>query len=148
MKTVFEASTREELTKRINSITDNNKALWGKMNAYQMVKHCALCDDMYHGKIPMKRVFIGYLIGKMILKKSLKDEAPFAKNSPTSPLLYTNKASGEMEEQKKVWLSSIERYANYQDINFVHPFFGPMTREQIGLFVYKHADHHLRQFGA
>jgi len=29
-----------------------------------------------------------------------------------------------------------------------HPLFGPMTWRQWGVATYKHADHHLKQFGA
>lgn len=32
--------------------------------------------------------------------------------------------------------------------DFMHPFFGKITREQIGYLAYKHDDHHLRQFNA
>jgi hypothetical protein len=30
----------------------------------------------------------------------------------------------------------------------VHPLFGPLTWREWGVATYKHADHHLRQFGA
>jgi hypothetical protein len=147
MKSVFEPSTREELIKRINSVTHQHQAHWGKMNAFQMLKHCTLCEDMFHGKIKIKRVLPGLLFGKMVLRKSLKDNSPFGKNSPTSPLLKTTTATGDIEQQKKEWITRIEQYENFNHSDFVHPFFGPMTKEQIGAFTYKHADHHLRQFG-
>jgi hypothetical protein len=118
------------------------------MNIFQMLKHCTLSEEMMQGKIKIKRVFIGRLIGPMILKKVLKDDKPFGKNSPTSSLIKTTKESGDTETQKKEWINRIEQYANYTNPEFIHPFFGPMTKEQIGLFAYKHADHHLRQFGA
>ena len=148
MKSVYEASTREELIRRIITINKDNNARWGKMNVFQMLKHCTLSEDMMQGKIKIKRVFIGRLIGSMILKKVLKDNKPFGKNSPTSSLIKTIKESGDTETQKKEWINRIEQYANYTNPEFIHPFFGPMTKEQIGLFAYKHADHHLRQFGA
>lgn len=147
MNSAFDKTVREELITRINSLSDNNKAQWGKMNAFQMVKHCTHCDDMFLVKINIKRVFIGRLIGKMILKKSLKDNAPFGKNSPTAPILITTGHTGDIEQQKKEWITRIEQYANYSNPNFVHPFFGHMTKDQVGYFVYKHIDHHLRQFG-
>lgn len=147
MNSVFETSIREELIKRINSLKDNHNAQWGKMNAFQMAKHCTHCDDMFLGKIKIKRVLIGRLIGKMILKKSLKDNSPFGKNSPTAPILTTTNDSGDIELQKKEWISRIEEYAHYNNPNFVHPFFGAMKKDQVGYFVYKHTDHHLRQFG-
>ncbi|MFT3679905.1 MAG: DUF1569 domain-containing protein [Ferruginibacter sp.] len=148
MKTVFDLSTQAELSKRINSLSSKNIAQWGKMDAYQMIRHCILCDKMFHGEIKIKRVFIGRLLGKMILNKVLKDNSPFGKNSPTSPLLKTVGTSGDIETEKRAWANSIDQYNNYNHTGFIHPFFGPMTREQIGLLVYKHTDHHLRQFGA
>lgn len=148
MKSIFDPSTRSELATRINTLHSTNKAQWGTMDVFQMVKHCSMCEDMIHGKIKIKRVFIGRLIGPMILKKELKEGKPFSKNSPTSPILKTNSHSGDLEQQKKEWLDRIDQYAAFNNLRFIHPFFGPMTREQIGVFVYKHADHHLRQFGA
>lgn len=147
MKSVYESSTRNELVSRISTLSPQHQALWGMMNVFQMVKHCTMCEDMLHGKIKIRRVFIGRLIGKMILKKVLKDDAPFRRNSPSAPVLITTGTSGDMEEQKNEWINRIESYASYNDPHFIHPFFGPMTKEQIGLFAYKHADHHLRQFG-
>lgn len=148
MKSVFEAATREELIRRVNSVSDQHKALWGKMNAFQMVKHCTLEEDMFHGTLKIKRVFLGRLIGRMFLKKELKEGQPLTKNAPTSPLLMTAGQSGDIELQKKEWIKRITQYSDFMNTDFVHPFFGPMTKEEVGMFAYKHADHHLRQFGA
>jgi hypothetical protein len=148
MKTIFEPSTITELTNRINSLSPQHQAQWGTMNVFQMTKHCALCDDMFLGKIKIKRVFIGRLIGKKILKKSLEEGRPFGKNSPTAPVLKTTETTGDIEKLKKEWLDRVSQYASFNNFDFVHPFFGPMSKDQIGIFAYKHADHHLRQFGA
>lgn len=148
MKSVFDTVTREELVTRIKSLTPQSAAQWGKMNAYQMVKHCTLHEDMVLGKLKINRVFIGRLIGGMLLKKALKDDKPFGKNSPTSSLLKTLNESGDIELQKKEWIERLEQYGRYTNSDFIHPFFGPMTRDQVGFFAYKHVDHHLRQFGA
>ncbi|MFT3796647.1 DinB family protein [Flavobacterium sp.] len=147
MKNIFESATRTELVARIGSLNEQNHAQWGKMNAFQMLKHCTMCEDMMQGKLPLKRVFIGRLIGKMILNKAIRDERPFGKNSPTSPVLKTTGASGDFDEQRQEWINRIDQYAELKEVHFVHPFFGPMTERQIGIFAYKHADHHLRQFG-
>ena len=42
MKSVFDASVREELIKRIYALNPKNNAEWGKMNAFQMqsIVHC------------------------------------------------------------------------------------------------------------
>ena len=147
MKSVLDASTREELIQRINTINENSKAQWGKMNAYQMLKHCCMWDEMVHNNKMGKRVFIGRIIGRMALKSVLKDETPLGKNSPTLPQLII-KENGDIEAEKAKWISLIKRYENYSNNDFVHPFFGSMNREQTGRFAYKHTDHHLRQFNS
>jgi len=148
MTTVFDPNYREQLIKRINALSADQKAEWGKMNAYQMAKHCALCDDMFHGRLHIKRVLMGRLIGRMFLKKAVKEGVRFDKNAPTATVLKTTKDSGDMEQQKREWIDKIREYSDFRNENFVHPFFGKMTREQVGIFAYKHADHHLIQFGA
>ncbi|MEO5979240.1 MAG: DUF1569 domain-containing protein [Chryseolinea sp.] len=149
MATVFEPSTRDALIKRINKLDQHTKAVWGKMNAYQVATHCALWEEMIHRNKIYERPLIGRLIGPMILRKVLKDDAPMRKNSPTIPDLIINETNGNFETEKGKWISMINGYSTYSlpDYTFVHPFFGKMTRDQIGRMAYKHNDHHLRQFG-
>ncbi|MBS1596906.1 MAG: DUF1569 domain-containing protein [Bacteroidetes bacterium] len=145
MKTLFDPGTREELINRINKIEKCNTAQWGKMTSYQMLKHCALWEEMALGKKTYKRVFIGRLFGKMALRVVLKDDKPLSHNSPTIPELKII-GDGDLASEKRKWIDLINEYAHFSDHNFVHPFFGKMTKEQIGWMSYKHADHHLRQF--
>lgn len=147
MKSILDSSTRQEILDRVNSLSPQTKALWGKMDAYQMLKHCTLCDEMFLGKLNLKRVFIGRIIGPPLLKKILRDDKPFHKNSPTAPVLNTTKDHGDWLQQVTAWKNGFEQFALYNRTDFIHPFFGRMTREQVGLFAYKHIDHHLRQFG-
>jgi hypothetical protein len=118
------------------------------MNVYQMLRHIAQADEMLFGRINVKRVLIGRLIGKAILKKALAEGRPFGKNSPTAPQLKIRETSGDFELERQNWIRRMDSYDAFGNEAFVHPFFGKMTREQIGRFVYKHFDHHLRQFGA
>jgi hypothetical protein len=147
MKTIFDPATRNELIARISSLNENSTAQWGKMNVYQMVKHCAAFEEMALGKKKYKRKFIGYLFGKMALRNVMKDEKPLARNTPTLPELII-KENGNISDQKANWIALIEEYAHFSNHNFVHPFFGKMTKEQIGYMAYKHTDHHLRQFNS
>lgn len=148
MKTIFDKTTREELITRINSLNENSTAQWGKMNVHQMLKHCTLCEEMYLGKKKYKRAFIGRLFGKIALKNVLKDENTLKRNSPTGPAFKIKETSGDMSSEKIKWVSLIGEYAQYSNNDFVHWFFGKMTKEQVGYFIYKHTDHHLRQFNS
>jgi len=148
MKSIFDPAVESEIIERIQSLQPSNAARWGKMNVFQMVRHCTLCEDMYLGKIEIKRAFIGRLFGRMVLKQVLKDDKPFKINSPTSKQLTTPAEEGDLEALKRAWIDRILQYQSYTKKDFIHPFFGPLTKEQIGMLDYKHVDHHLRQFGA
>lgn len=147
MKSIFDQETRDELIGRVNSLNADSHAQWGKMNVYQMVKHCSLWEDMMQGKQKYKQAFIGRLFGKMALRKVMKDESPLARNTPTLPELRIT-GNGDMLPERKEWIAKIQDYAHFSNPDFIHPFFGAMTEEQIGYMAYKHTDHHLRQFGA
>jgi hypothetical protein len=146
VKTIYDSSTRDELINRINSLNDNSSAQWGKMTIYQMVKHCTLWEEMILGRLKCKRILLGRLFGKLALKHSLKDERPMMRNAVTSPELKVVESDGSLASEKAKWIALIQQHAHFSNPNFVHPFFGRMTKEQIGYHAYKHTDHHLRQF--
>jgi hypothetical protein len=62
--------------------------------------------------------------------------------------LKVNEMHGDVDAQKKKWMERMAAYQNFSNPGFIHDFFGRMTKEEIGIFVYKHADHHLRQFSS
>lgn len=150
MKTVFDKTTRDELIGRIQLLNEKSAAQWGKMNIYQMLKHCTLWDEWVAGKQKNKQILLGRLFGRMALKNVLKDEKPLSRNSPTIPELRINKLGENVDvpSEKAKWIGLIEAYAHYPNSEFAHTFFGKMTKEQIGHLAYKHADHHLRQFNS
>src|SRR5690242_3049828 len=102
MKTIFDPATRNELIARISSLNENSTAQWGKMNVYQMVKHCVLWEEMALGKKKYKRQFVGYIFGKMVLRNLTKDEKPLARNTPTLPE-FKVKENGNVLDQKAKW---------------------------------------------
>ncbi|MGG9963138.1 DUF1569 domain-containing protein [Ferruginibacter sp. SUN106] len=148
MKSVFDESTRTELTGRINLLTENSSAQWGKMNVYQMLKHCTMWDEWVTGTDTKKypRAFLGRIVGRMALKSITKDETPIQRNAVSLAAFIIKETNGDIDTEKKKWITLIASYAHFSNPGFVHTFFGKMTTEQIGYFAYKHADHHLRQF--
>ncbi|MBC6997051.1 DUF1569 domain-containing protein [Cytophaga sp. FL35] len=146
METIFNEKTINGLTDRIDQLKTTDNAQWGKMNAYQMLKHCTLSEEMFQGKKQYKRLFIGKLFGKMALNGILKNDNSMKKNQPTHPE-FIIKGTGDFETEKAKWIDLLNSYTNFSNPNFVHPFFGKMSKHEIGKYVYKHTDHHLRQFG-
>ena len=70
------------------------------------------------------------------------------KNMPAGRGFVTMAVETDLETLKYTLTNFIADYANFSNTSFHHDFFGKMTKEEIGILSYKHADHHLRQFGA
>ncbi|WP_222835042.1 DUF1569 domain-containing protein [Flagellimonas ruestringensis] len=149
MKNIHDPVVREQLIERIEQLDGDKKAQWGKMTVFQMLRH----NNYWNGWIlgtedhTYKQAFLGKIFGKTALKRTIKDEKPFDRNIPTPQQFKVKELYGDLEAEKAKWISLIHHYGNYSNPNFVHGFFGKMTKEQIGILVYKHTDHHLRQFG-
>jgi hypothetical protein len=148
MKTIFDKTTREELIVRINTLSENSKAQWGKMNVYQMLKHCTLYEEMLLEKITFKRIFIGRLVGKLALKELIGDDSPVKRNLSTIPEMRVKEEKGDIVAEKEHWIALINEHANCSNTEYMHAFAGKVTREQSGYLAYKHTDHHLRQFNS
>lgn len=146
MKSIFDKATRDELINRINALDNNSTAQWGKMNVYQMLKHCTLWEEMLLGKKQYRQSFLGRLFGKVALKDMLKDK-PMKPNLPTVPSFKTS-GNGDVAAAKAEWIDLIAQHGLQQNSGFVHPFFGKLTPEHAGRIAYKHIDHHLRQFNS
>lgn len=146
MKTLFDDKTRAELIARINTLDEGSKAQWGKMNVYQMLKHCIKWEEMLLGKTKYRQSFLGRLVGNWALRDMLKDE-PIKPNLPTVPS-FKMSGNGDVAAAKAEWISLLGEHAHSGNSGFVHPFFGQLTAEQAGRMAYKHIDHHLRQFNS
>jgi hypothetical protein len=144
MKTIYDEATRQELIARITMLTDDSRSQWGKMNVYQMVRHCRLWEEMMLGKVRYKRAFMGRIFGKLALRSVMK-EGPLRRNTPTLPELIIRE-NGRVSSEKEQWIALIREHGRPSGVTIDHPFFGKMTRVQVGIMAYKHADHHLRQF--
>ncbi len=144
MKSIFDKTTRDELINRINSLNENSTAQWGKMNLYQMLKHCTLWEEMLLGKKQYRQSFLGRLFGKIALKDMLKDK-PIKPNLPTVPS-FKMTGNGDVAAAKAEWINLLGEHAQHECVGIFHPFFGKLTAKQAGSMAYKHIDHHLRQF--
>jgi len=140
----MDRSTREELIQRISGLTEHSPRQWGTMNVSQMMRHCILCEEMFLGKTKYERVFIGRIFGRIGLKSIFKNG--FKKGEPTSADFKIVEVNGNFSLEKEKWISLVNEYEYFSADNFVHWFFGKMSKEEIGQFAYMHSDHHLKQF--
>jgi len=147
---LFDAATAQEIEDRVASLTPESKREWGKMNAAQTVAHCSLAIEMALGEKNPPRVFVGRILGPVVKKLALGNDEPMRKNSPTAPSLIVGD-DRDLEAEKVRLIGLISRFSKGGSAvctSHPHAFFGKLTPEQWSELMYKHLDHHLRQFGA
>ncbi len=150
MKNLFEPSTVQEVKTRVANLKPDSAAQWGTMTAAQAMAHCTGGFETAVGDSMPPRVLIGRLIGGIIKPMALKDDEPMRKNSPTAKSLVIDDER-DLAKEKERLTGIIDRFAaGGPAVCTAHPhaFFGKMTPQEWAILMYKHLDHHLRQFGA
>jgi hypothetical protein len=146
VKNLFDDVVKQEIINRIHQLTPTSKALWGKMNAGQMLAHLQMPMGIALGSQTIK----GHWLMKLILplfKKTLYDEKPYKQSLPTDKLFIMTGATKDFEKEKQQLLGMLKQFTEANMIHEAHPVFGKLTKEQWSKATWKHLDHHLKQFG-
>ena len=150
MKNLFEATTAKEVKERIGRLGPNSQRLWGKMTAAQAMAHCAKTMEWAVGDSYEPRMFIGRIVGPLIRSQVLRDEKPMGRNAPTARSLVVTDERDLRRECTRL-SALVDRFFEGGPrgcTKHPHTFFGKLTPEEWARLMYKHLDHHLRQFGA
>lgn len=150
-RNLYNRHALEDLLNRIEKLQWRTEAQWGQMNVNQAICHMTdpLRDLLNRREIdPVVPSFISPLMRMMVLTK--KDWKP---GTPTLKIYDQIKGDGTrptaFDYDKKLLVSMLSELAEKsEDYKFGrHPALGKLNRDQLGFFVWKHVDHHLRQFG-
>jgi Protein of unknown function (DUF1569) len=148
MRSILNESDRVEISSRVRSLSQSSTGRWGSMDVASMLQHLHLSARMGLGELPLpsanKRAFQVFPLKHLILYV-----LPFPKGAPTAPGLKPGVAVS-LEDERAAVLELLERIGMgpREGAGPAHPLFGPLTWREWGVVTYKHADHHLRQFGA
>ena len=150
MQTLFQSEAVDEVISRIDKLTPATPALWGKMNAAQMLAHCSGAIDMASGRLILPRLLIGRILGPFVRPIYTNDKR-FSRSSPTDKKLVVadSRDFRQEQEQLKLRIREFQRGGEEQVTKHPHPypFFGTFQPQEWARGMYKHLDHHLRQFG-
>lgn len=150
MKNLYDPACLAEVKARLAQLRPDSARAWGKMTQAQAMAHCAMALESAVGDREIKRVFIGRLLGPIVKPLALRDDAPMQRNSPTAPELVIGDERDLAVERARVD-ALVDRFAAAGPAGCTtrpHAFFGAMTPDEWSILMYKHLDHHLRQFGA
>ena len=151
MKNIMDDSIKSEVINRIEKINAAAPAKWGKMNAGEMICHCA--DQLRLANGTKQSKFIGNLMLTTVFKWLILTfmKAPKGKIETVKELKQgkggTNPTT--LDNDKKTLIDLVRNFDESFKTNktVIHPAFGKMNHWQYGRLAYLHLDHHLNQFG-
>ena len=147
MKTFWDAATRDDICRRVDRLTPDSKPQWGRFNPAQMLAHVNDAMLMALGDLPAAPKATPFR--RWPLKQLVVYVAPWPKSAPTAPELLTRCEGAQFEDEKAAFRQVAARLALKSRTEDwpEHPAFGALTHRAWGVLEYRHADHHLRQFG-
>lgn len=146
---VFEQETVLQLIARLNQLTMQSQPKWGKMNVAQMLAHCNVTYEYIFESKYAKPNFLMRWVLKKFVKPIVVNEVPYKQNGPTGKDFLVS-AQQDFENEKQRLISFVHKTKDLGSSHFEglesHSF-GKLTAIEWNNMMYKHLDHHLRQFG-
>lgn len=147
---MFDSQGKERMLTRIDTLTPDSKAHWGKMSVGQMLAHCNVAYEIAHE--PGKHAPLGAMgkfLARVFAKNLVVGNKPYPKSSPTAPMFIMNNTK-DFEAEKPRLIAYINKTfeqgaTHYEGLE--NMTFGKLSSKQWNTLFSKHLDHHLRQFG-
>jgi len=147
MKNIFNQRDFDEVKTRIKLLTAASPRAWGKMTVEQMVVHCTVQLKMALGEIDGRTQgpsFMRSALAKWLIFSSIP--WPKGAGSATEMNVELNQFQyNGMENSKNELLGYIDKVKVVTHFS-PHPLFGQLSQKEWGRLIYKHLDHHLKQF--
>ena len=135
----------------LQKLKNDEPPLWGKMNVQQMIEHFTDVMMSASGKIKLPVVTPDDKLPR--LREFMFSEKPFKENTK-SPVLaeepaplkkHTKEAAIGKLQEELIWF--FEAFEKTPGLKTINPVFGELDFDGNIQLLYKHALHHLRQFG-
>jgi hypothetical protein len=149
MKNILNEADYSEIANRVQDLSETNVRLWGDMDVQQMLFHCTTQLKITLGEISHRQEGASFLrskLGKWLLFSNI----PWPKGAETPSEMNVELASyslTDFETRKRELMNYLEKVRQQKHLR-AHPFFGELSRKEWGRLIYKHLDHHLKQFGS
>lgn len=136
----------------LKQLRTDTPALWGKMDAQQMVEHIRDAFKAASGKLPIPAVPQNPEHAQK-LREFLLSDKPFRENTnapfmPETPRAHKYASIEEAIQKTEPEIQAFfEVHENNPGTEIENPVFGLLNYELHTALLYKHTTHHLRQFG-
>src|SRR5882672_3926281 len=148
MKNILDQAVRTELLSRVDKLTPESKAVWGKMNVNQGLRHMTYAFGIATGEMkiaPRKAPLPKFLMKYFLINfKPPKGRAEtFVEVNLVKNKIYPTDFFAEKKALREVIMHFGEKPMLPKN-----PMGVPLSKDEWGKLNYNHTDHHLRQFGA
>ncbi len=146
---IFYKQDYQNILNRINALLKDNQRKWGNMSLNQMLEHCSIQLKLGLGMIEQNDYEGPSIQRTWFGRWSFLYVLPWPKGLPTpSKMNVINNQIDSIgfDEGKKQLLSLLEEVQSRPNLR-LPPFFGPLSKKDWGRLIWKHIDHHLKQFG-
>ncbi len=146
---IFDATTHVRTLERLALLQSDATPQWGTMTPAQMCAHvCVSYEYIFGDRNDVPPLFMRLLL-RLFFRGLLVGNKPYPKGAATAPSMIINNERNLDTERARL-VAYIERvYAEGAHAFEGRPqvSLGPLTAVEWSTLLYKHLDHHLRQFG-
>lgn len=150
MKTFLDSDNRQEILSRLQKLTPTSERRWGTMTPHQMVCHLADSTRVALGLLPV-RSLSNILTRSRLFRIMAFNPLPWPHGLKTAPEIDQTVGGtppavfeADLRELMRLLDAFIaDTRTNWPD----HPIMGSFSRKDWGKQMYRHCDHHLKQFG-
>lgn len=147
MQTIFNTQDKAIIIQRINHLSSLSNRQWGTMRVEEMLWHLRCQLELALGLRERKTMLKSYLSLPAFRWLALFI-IPWPKGSATAPEMNVKKINPEVmqfDKEKELFLQRIAEVEKATELG-PHPLFGQMNKKLWGRLIWKHMNHHLKQF--
>jgi hypothetical protein len=146
-KTIFDPASRAQLIDRLARLTPDSARRWGRMTPNEMMCHLEDSVRCATGESPARprKSFMSNPVMRTLIVHYMP--WPKGKAQTVPEMLATRPSEFEADRLRlNAWLLKAGELGP-NAAWATHPAFGKMSGRDYGVLIYRHVDHHLRQFG-
>ena len=150
MNNLLNDTDKKALVARLHQLSPRHIRKWGSMSAQQVIPH--MTDPLRCATGDRPAPLMPSMFSKFPVKYLAVWVMPWPKAAPTAPeFIQGNKGTPpeEFERDKHALLLAIHQFCTHAKNRKFHdsPVFGKLSNRAWGRLMWRHLDHHLRQFG-
>ena len=146
-KTIDDSAGMADVLQRLSQLSEKSTRLWGTMAVNEMLWHCRAQLVLALGE-KLTRNANG-LLSMWPFNRLAIHVVSWKQNLRTAREMNVKKEGNEAADfrtEREVLVGYLQKVKHAPDLE-PHPLLGNLSRSDWGYLIYKHIDHHLRQFG-